>query len=121
MTRLAALFAGAIVLTAPGVSSAHRLTLEECAQGGEFIRHAAMSRDAGISKQFFMDRLAEDIALIQAFPPQLRWFVQDEEDERLLGSAAERVFDRPVKPEQHEAAFVSDCIQTTAWQDGNGQ
>jgi hypothetical protein len=48
----------------------------------------------------------------------LRWFVQDEHDERLLGSAAQRVFDQPMKPEQHEAAFVSDCIQTTAWQDG---
>jgi hypothetical protein len=118
MNRLTVLLAGAFALTVPGLSSAHPLTLEECTQGGEFIRHAAMSRDSGITRQFFMDRFAEDMALIQAFPPQLRWFVQDEHDERLLGSAAQRVFDQPMKPEQHEAAFVSDCIQTTAWQDG---
>jgi hypothetical protein len=117
MTRFSALIAGVIALTAPALSSAHPLSLEECAQGGEFIRHAAMSRDAGITKQFFMSRFAEDVALIQAFPPELRWFVQDEHDERLLGTAAERVFDQPMKPERHEAAFVSDCIQTTAWQE----
>jgi hypothetical protein len=117
MTRLTAAIAGAIALTAPGLSSAHPLTLEECAQGGEFIRHAAMSRDAGMTKQIFMNRFAEDLALIQAFPPELRWFVQDEHDERLLGTAAERVFDQPMRPEQHEAAFVSDCIQATAWRD----
>lgn len=121
MTRLAVLLAGVIALTAPGLAGAHPLTLEECTEGGEFIRHAAMSRDAGITRQLFMSRFAEDIALIRAFPPELRWFVQDEQDERLLGSAAERVFDRPMKPEQHEAAFVSDCIQTTAWQDGAGE
>lgn len=115
MTRLTAAVAGAIALTVPGLSSAHPLTLEECAQGGEFIRHAAMSRDAGMTKQVFMNRFAEDLVLIQAFPPELRWFVQDEHDERLLGTAAEKVFDQPMKPEQHEAAFVSDCIQTTAW------
>ncbi|MGH8632404.1 MAG: hypothetical protein ACREU7_16775 [Burkholderiales bacterium] len=121
MIRLTAVLAGAIALTASGVSSAHPLTLEECAQGGEFIRHAAMSRDAGVTKQIFMNRFAEDIALIQAFPPELRWFVQDEHDERLLGSAAEQVFDQPMKPEQHEAAFVSDCIQTTAWRNAGEQ
>jgi hypothetical protein len=27
----------------------------------------------------------------------------------------ERVFDTPMKPEQHEAAFISDCLQTTAF------
>ena len=121
MTRLMAAIAGALALTASGLSGAHPLTLEECAQGGEFIRHAAMSRDAGMTKQFFMTRFAEDVALIQAFPPELRWFVQDENDERLLGTAAERVFDHPMEPEQHEAAFVSDCIQTTAWRDSAGR
>ncbi|MGH8679076.1 MAG: hypothetical protein ACREUQ_12070 [Burkholderiales bacterium] len=53
--------------------------------------------------------------LIQAFPRELRWFVQDERDEALLSAAAARVFDAPMQPEQHEAEFISDCIQTTAW------
>jgi hypothetical protein len=115
-----AALAGALALTAAGTLQAHPLTLRECMEGGEFIRHAAMSRDAGVSRQFFMNRLEEDLAQIQAFPPELRWFVQDEHDERLLGSAAQRVFDEPMKPELHEAAFVSECLQNTASQDRGG-
>jgi hypothetical protein len=40
--------------------------------------------------------------------------VQDAVDEEFLSRRVERVFDKPMKPEQHEAAFISDCIQTTA-------
>jgi hypothetical protein len=57
-------------------ATAHPLTLAECAEGGEFIRNAALARDAGTSREFFIGRLEEDLILIQAFPPQLRWFVQ---------------------------------------------
>jgi len=95
-------------------ATAHPLTLAECAEGGEFIRNAALSRDAGATREFFIGRLEEDLVLIQAFPPQLRWFVQDSFDEAFLSRRVERVFDTPMKPEQHEAAFISDCIQTTA-------
>ena len=108
---IAAVFA----LTTAGNAVAHSLTLAECSEGGEFIRNAALSRDIGTTKQFFMDRLAEDILLIQAFPRELRWFVQDEQDEALLSGAAARVFDSPMRPEQHEDAFINECIQTTAW------
>jgi hypothetical protein len=67
------------------------------------------------TREFFIGKLEEDLILIQAFPPQLRWFVQDAVDEEFLSRRVERVFDKPVKPEQHEAAFISDCIQTTAF------
>jgi hypothetical protein len=107
--------AGTLALTAAGSVAAHPLTLEECTEGGEFIRNAALSRDYGISREHFLGRLAEDIAMIQAFPPELRWFVQDETDEHFLRTAATRVFDAPLRPEQHEAAFVAECIQTTAF------
>jgi len=96
-------------------AAAHPLTLAECAEGGEFIRNAALARDAGATREFFVGKLAEDLILIQAFPPQLRWFVQDTVDEEFLSRRVERVFDKPMKPEQHEAAFISDCIQTTAF------
>ncbi len=96
-------------------ATAHPLTLAECAEGGEFIRNAALARDAGASREFFIGKLQEDLLLIQAFPPQLRWFVQDAVDEEFLSRRLERVFDEPMKPEQHEAAFISDCIQTTAF------
>ena len=98
-------------------ATAHPLTLAECAEGGEFIRNAALARDAGASREFFIGKLEEDLILIQAFPPQLRWFVQDAVDEEFLSRRLERVFDEPMKPEQHEAAFISDCIQTTAFAD----
>ncbi len=96
-------------------ATAHPLTLAECAEGGEFIRNAALARDAGASREFFVGKLEEDLSLIHAFPPQLRWFVQDAVDEEFLSRRVKRVFDKPMKPEQHEAAFISDCIQTTAF------
>ena len=98
-------------------ATAHPLTLAECAEGGEFIRNAALARDSGASREFFIGKLAEDLILIQAFPPQLRWFVQDAVDEEFLTRRLERVFDEPLNPEQHEAEFISDCIQTTAFAD----
>lgn len=94
-------------------AAAHRLTPAECAEGGEFIRNAALARDAGITREFFLDKLAEDLVLIQTLPPRLRWFVQDAADEKFLSERVIRVFDDPMKPEQHEAAFISDCIQLT--------
>jgi hypothetical protein len=118
MTGNLTFVAGALACSIHVTAIAHPLSAEECAEGGQFIRHAAMSRDAGMTKQAFMNRLAEDIALVQAFPPHLRWFVQDEQDERLLSAAAARVFDQPAEPEQHEATFIGACNQTTAWQEG---
>jgi hypothetical protein len=108
---------GLIALTSIWVAqaTAHPLTLAECAEGGEFIRNVALARDAGASREFFISKLEEDLILIQAFPPQLRWFVQDAVDEAFLSRRVERVFDTPMKPEQHEAAFISDCLQTTAF------
>ena len=116
MIRGHASIVGLFALTSIWVAqaTAHPLTLTECAEGGEFIRNAALARDAGASREFFMGKFEEDLILIQAFPPQLRWFVQDAVDEEFLSRRVERVFDKPMKPEQHEAAFISDCIQTTA-------
>jgi len=116
MIRCQACAFGLFALTSIWVAqaTAHPLTLAECAEGGEFIRNAALARDAGASREFFVSKLEEDLMLIQAFPPQLRWFAQDAVDEEFLSRRVERVFDKPMKPEQHEAAFISDCIQTTA-------
>ena len=117
MIRCQACAFGLFALTSIWVAqaTAHPLTLAECAEGGEFIRNAALARDAGASREFFVSKLEEDLLLIQAFPPQLRWFVQDAMDEEFLSRRVARVFEKPMKPEQHEAAFISDCIQTTAF------
>jgi len=95
--------------------STHELTLDECREGSEFIKHAAMSRDYGITREDFLGRMRADIVAIQQFPPQLRWFVQDEEDAALLTGAAERVFDVPRTPELHETEFLQACTAHTAW------
>ena len=97
---------------------AHSLTLAECNEGGEFVRNAALARDNGVTREFFVNKLAEDLIVIQSFPPQLRWFVQDSGDEKLLSEAVFKVFDEPLKAEQHEASFIGACLQTAQAGDG---
>ena len=93
-------------------AGAHELTRVECSEGGEFIRNAALARDAGITREFFVNKLSEDLMLIQSFPPDLRWFVQDAGDEQLLSDAVFRVFDEPMPAEKHEADFIGTCVRT---------
>jgi hypothetical protein len=102
---LAAVVAG---LAAP--AAAHDLSFNECIEGSEFIANAARSRDYGITRDEFLLRLHDDIAAIQAFPPHLRWFVQDEEDQRLLVAQTEGVFDDPQTPESHRSVFLQACF-----------
>jgi hypothetical protein len=115
--------AGAIALfvlggmwAAPGYT--HSLTLDECTEGGEFIRNAALARDNGVTRDFFVSRLVEDLVMIQSYPPPLRWFVQDSSDEKLLSDAVFKVFDEPVQAEQHEASFVGACLLKVGTGDG---
>ena len=98
--------------------TAHTLTLAECTEGGEFIRNAALARDNGIPREFFINKLVEDLIVIQSFPPHLRWFVQDSSDEILLSEAVFKVFDEPMKAEQHQDSFISACMQTAGFVDG---
>lgn len=114
------LFITCIVATISGNASAEDAAvrshpIEECLEAGEFIRNAALSRDNGISRDFFMSRLAEDLVAIRSFPPQLRWFVRNEFDEALLTGAAERVFDAPQPPRRHEIEFIDECMQSPIW------
>lgn len=104
------LVAGLITIPA----GAHELTRVECSEGGEFIRNAALARDAGITREFFVNTFAEDLMLIQSFPPDLRWFVQDAGDEQLLSTAVFKVFDYPMPAEKHEAEFVHACLRNGA-------
>lgn len=99
-------------------ATAHPLTLAECTEGGDFIRNAALARDNGITREFFVNKLVEDLVMIQSFPPHLRWFVQDASDEKLLSEAVSSVFDEPMEADQHRASFVSACMQMAAPVDG---
>lgn len=100
-------------------ASAHPLTPAECTEGGDFIRNAALARDNGITREFFLNKLVEDLVMIQSFPPHLRWFVQDASDEKLLSEAVSGVFDMPMEADQHRASFISACMQIAAPVDGN--
>jgi hypothetical protein len=100
----------AVVAGLAGPAAAHDLSFNECMEGSDFIANAALSRDYGITREEFMARLHGDLAAIQAFPPHLRWFAQDEEDERLLVAQTEGVFDDPRPPESHRSVFLEACF-----------
>jgi hypothetical protein len=89
-------------------------TLTDCLEGSDFVANAARSRDNGMTRLSFIDRLEADLAAIRAFPPQLRWFARDEDDERFLVAAATRVFDQPLPPERHQAEFLAACLDRAA-------
>lgn len=98
----------------PCTVPAHDLSLRECQEGRDFIRNAALSRDDGLDREAFIVRFDEDVELIQKYPPDLRWFVQDESDRLLLRAAAEQVFDAPEDPERHAERFLESCYSTIA-------
>jgi len=90
--------------------AAGSLSVEECFEGSDFIANAARARENGMSRGQFIGRMQDDFALIHAYPPALRWFAQDEEDERFLLEAAQDVFDRPDTPDQHRTRFLEACF-----------
>ena len=106
-----------IIVFAAGVNApagAHAPTLQECLEGGDFIAHAAEARDNGMTREQFLERLVADIGLIQAYPPQLRWFVADADDATFLHEEASRVFEVRRSPDAHRAEFLSHCFDRSA-------
>lgn len=101
----------ALVLSSGAGAGAH--TVAECFEGSDFIANAALARDNGMSRSAFLDRLEEDFLLIRAYPPALRWFARDAEDERLLFATAAEVFDAPRHPDVHRARFLELCFERT--------
>lgn len=99
----------AIALAWSALTAAHPHSASECREGGDFIRNAALARDAGYTREFFVGRLEEDFVMIRAFPPDLRWFVRDPGDEEFLRAEVEAVFGAPASSEQHRAGFLQRC------------
>jgi hypothetical protein len=89
-------------------------TMNECFEASDFIANAARSRDNGVDRETFVGRLHEDFASIRAFPPTLRWFVKDDDDEKFLAGAAATVYDRPLSPERHREVFLRACLDRLA-------
>jgi hypothetical protein len=85
-------------------------TFTDCLEGSDFVANAARSRDNGMTRASFLERLDADLVAIRAFPSELRWFARDRDDERFLVAEAARVFDRPQAPERHQAEFLAACL-----------
>ena len=106
-----------VVAVALGMASAAYAsthTVTECFEGSDFIGNAAIARDNGMSRGAFLSRIQDDFALIRAYPPELRWFAKDADDERLLFDAAAEVFDAPRVPDVHRAHFLALCFERTS-------
>ena len=107
------LLALALLLSAPAAAQQPHSS-RECREGGDFIRNAALSRDKGATREFFVGRLEEDLLTIRAFPPPLRWFVHNPDDEVFLRGEVEAVFDAPLSSELHSAGFLERCSRRAA-------
>jgi len=95
-------------------AAAEQHSASECREGGDFIRNAALSRDGGTTREFFVNRLEEDLVMIHAYPPALRWFVHDTDDEKFLRAEVEAVFDAPEPSERHRSGFLERCVLRSA-------
>jgi len=108
--RTKSMIAALLGVSAAWSVHAHDLSIDECTEAGDFIRNAALSRDYGVTREDFIGRMHGDLQAIRAFPPELRWFVQDDDDEGFLLTHAQRVFDDPGVPESHENEFLQACF-----------
>jgi len=103
-------FLAILLFLCAGAASAHKPSVQECREAGEFIRNAALSRDNGLPRETFMDQLRGDLVAIRSHPPDLRWFAQDADDEAFLVAAVEKVFDVPAKSTEHESDTLRSCL-----------
>jgi hypothetical protein len=110
MSRLLLAMACAWTITA----AAQPHSAGECREGGDFIHNAALARDAGATREFFVGRLEDDLITIRAFPAELRWFAHDAADEAFLRAEVHAIFDAPEASEQHRDAFLDRCARRSS-------
>ena len=99
-------------LLASAAAHSHALSREECAEGGDFIKNAALARDEGMQERQFVAQFQADVQALQRLPAELRWFVQDKDDEVFLLSAVEDVFRKPKPATVHQAQFALACMRS---------
>jgi hypothetical protein len=114
MKKAIGFIAVTVALAFGGAAYASRPSMDECFEGSDFISNAALSRDAGMPANAFLDRMEEDFVLIRAFPNELRWFVHDADDESFLLREAREVFDHPSPAYDHRRAFLEACVERMA-------
>jgi len=101
-----------MLLFFPSRSTAHQVSVSECKEASDFIKNAALARDNGVVETIFIDRIRDEIEIIRAFPPHLRWFVKDESDAKLLLTAAVNVFKHPKTARDHQIDFFNACVES---------
>jgi hypothetical protein len=115
MKRIRSAVAMAILATAGALvtpaAQAHALSLDECSEGSDFIRNAALSRDEGMPERQFVAQFQADVQALQRLPAELRWFVQDKDDEVFLLAAVRDVFRKPKPAAVHQAQFAVACVR----------
>ena len=95
--------------------SRFELSIHECREAGDFIKNAALSRDNGITREFFIQKIEDDLIVIKSYPAEMRWFAKDDYRESLLLSAAKRVFDEPTSAIRHQIMFIDSCMRSPDW------
>jgi hypothetical protein len=88
---------------------AESLSAGDCAEGGDFIKNAALSRDNGIAAERFIATLEDDLSRVRDMPAAARWFAYSDIEEQLLRKATLGVFMRPKNADIHRAEFVRLC------------
>jgi len=109
IARSLSMLAAVQLFMTPLAASALTATAHDCDEGADFIANAARSRDNGLSSEAFFARFDGDLQLLQSLPPEMRWFVQDADDEALLRSAAIEVFTAQRTPDEHAREFLARC------------
>ena len=118
---LTAFFIGVVHSITPAIAqdepleSRFELSIHECREAGDFIKNAALSRDNGITREFFIQKIEDDLIVIKSYPAEMRWFAKDNYREALLLSAAKRVFDEPTSAIRHQIMFIDSCMQSPDW------
>ena len=114
LLRVLAAMLFAAALMRPGIGHAGHPTMNECFEASDFIRNAALARDAGVHSEVFLGQMEEDFAAMGGFPADLRWFVHDIDDEAFLLAEASAVFKRPTTAEAHRSDFLQACLERMA-------
>ena len=117
---VAAAVVAAAGMMAPFAVHAHALTMSECSEGSDFIKNAALARDEGMPEFQFVAQFKADVQALQRLPAELRWFVQDKDDEAFLLSAVQDVFRKPRPAAVHQAQFALACVRQIEDAPGGG-
>jgi hypothetical protein len=84
----------------------------ECSEGAQFIGNAAQSRKNGATKEMFVTKLDEDLFVLAAIPPELRWFAHGDAEAQFLREAVLNVFEFPRDPKEHAIEFLANCLSS---------